>query len=207
MFLHICLAHVMNMNRKQALKIFRRDSRLSSKVHFTMRFLGCLINSSSLSEASELVLHGMTVMTTEYADKHVLDSLHFVETAINNLKATDTEDPLSNNFDSELRVEAGSPESQVVDEGLTNTERETLFEDSVFNSDFVSTKDELEVQNASNSLMHLFWKDKMEFYFACRTPNKKARLEQNRYFMPNYFDWLKKNCRLLFCGVICCLET
>ncbi len=126
--------------------------------------------------------------------------MHFFETAINNLKATDTEAPLSNNFNSELGVEAGSPESQVVNEGLTNTERETLFEDSVFNSDFVSTKDELEVQNASNSLMHLFWKDKMEFYFACRTPSKKAHLEQNRYFMPNYFDWLKKIAVYCFVG-------
>ncbi len=93
-FLHICLAHVMNIIRKQALKIFRRDSESNGKVHFTLCFLGCLISSPSLSEASELVLHRMNVMTTEYTDKHVLDLLHFVETAINNLKATKTKDPL-----------------------------------------------------------------------------------------------------------------
>ena len=37
--IHICLAHVMNMNRKEALKLFEHDTDSAAKVHFTMRFL------------------------------------------------------------------------------------------------------------------------------------------------------------------------
>ena len=51
--IHICLAHVMNMNRRDCRILFEKDVCCKSKLHFCMRFAAFLINlrtSMSLSK-------------------------------------------------------------------------------------------------------------------------------------------------------------
>lgn len=72
-----------------------------------------------------------------------------------------------------------------MDESLIQTET---------SNEFVSLKDELEVQSSGDSLMHQFWRDKIWFLYNANESKGSLKLEHNRYFRPDYFDWLKKNC-------------
>ena len=74
----------------------------------------------------------------------------------------------------------------------------------VSSHDFLTRVDEIEVQNAGDTLMHNFWHKKFdnfrleelrEFELKQDTNSNndlKNQFEINKYYMPTYFQWLKK---------------
>ena len=82
---HICLAHVMNMNRRECRKLFEKDICCKSKVHFCMRFLACLVNTRTLGESVELMRSAYFLMNSKYANKVSSTALHQIEKKVNTL--------------------------------------------------------------------------------------------------------------------------
>ena len=83
--LHICLAHAMNMNRRELNKAFKNDQNCDSKVHFTMRFIACLVNAKYLRESIELMRNVYFVMNSKFANENASRALHLIEKKVNNL--------------------------------------------------------------------------------------------------------------------------
>ena len=84
--MHICLAHVMNMNWKEAIKLFKHVTDSAAKVLFTMRLLACIVNAQFMGEVVELMEDGFIVMTSKLATVYTCISLHNIERKIKKSK-------------------------------------------------------------------------------------------------------------------------
>ena len=143
--IHICLAHVMNMNRRECMKIFKNDRECGSKIHFCMRFLACLVNSQDVGEAVGLVRNAYFLMTSENANENARIALCNIERKVNNL-----------NLEWDLESECESTNDYLNATMDVNGLRQEMNPSSKSAEEFVSRKEELEVQNSYNSLLHRF---------------------------------------------------
>ena len=77
--IHICLAHVMNMSRREVNKIFASDIDRGSKTHFAMRIMACLVNARDLLEAEEIIGSCYIVMNNEFSKNNARITLNCLE--------------------------------------------------------------------------------------------------------------------------------
>eukprot|EP00794_Sanderia_malayensis_P011724 gene11724-12945_t len=82
--------------------------------------------------------------------------------------------------------------------GFHNSGADDIDHDFLTVDESASKADEKEVQNASNSSMHEFWRSQFETFakhdsdHVKTTTSEEESFEQNRYYMSAYFEWLKK---------------
>ena len=144
--IHICLAPVMNMNCRECKKIFKNDRECSSKIHFCMRFLACLVNSQDVGEAVGLVRNAYFLMTIKNANENSRIAPCNIERKVNNL-----------NLEWDIESECKSTNDYLNATVDVNGLRQEMNPSSISAEEFVSRKEELEVQNSYNSLLHRFW--------------------------------------------------
>ena len=140
------------------------------------------------------------VMNSKHANKDGSTALYQIEKKFNTLNLDCKEECGVDSTDDSLRNRDGLVTVEYEDHPVMNVKRS-----ATDRKEFICKKDEEEVQNSSNSLMHNFWLQKFNAFMeenkasvdnrGCRIKCKVdegEEMECNRYYMPLYFDWLKK---------------
>ena len=162
-FLHVCSFHMMRIGRKHAAKHSGDGDEGKSKIHFALRVLGRLINSSSLDDATATVRDATIVLNARFESENVKSSLRRLEERINTFEA------VSIKSDSDVDFEGLADE---------NSEKHN------------GRKSKNEKGGGDKSEMHKYWESILEKIGHKVTEDKGPEKSLNRYYLPFYCDWL-----------------